>query len=279
MQRASTLSRLGSATLLAVLLIFTLFPLFWMVSTSLKTTLEATRIPPSWLPTVPTLENYQRLFTEREGFVIFVQNSFLVCGATTVIATLLSILGGYALSRFKFTINRVLLAIILVVNIFPMVLLLISLYEFFARLHLLDTHLALVLSFTTFALPFSVWMMKGFIDSVPREIEEAAEVDGCSRLRALFSVVLPTIAPGTVAVAVYSFLAAWNNLLFPLALTSSLENRTVTVGLVLTYVGEAQTRWAELMAASFVVTLPVVVAFILVQRYVVQGLTAGAVKG
>jgi len=273
------LERSGSALLLVLLLAFTLFPLFWMVSTSLKTTLEATDLPPSWLPLSPTLDNYRKLFTEREGFVIFVQNSFIVCAATTAISTLLSVLGGYALSRFDFRLNRVLLSIILVANIFPMVLLLISLYEFFARLQLLDTYTALVLSFTTFALPFAVWMMKGFIDSVPKEIEEAAQVDGCSRLKALFSVVLPIITPGTMAVAVFSFLAAWNNLLFPLALTSSLEKRTVTVGLVLTYVGETQTRWAELMAASFVVTLPVVIAFILVERFMVKGLAAGAVKG
>jgi multiple sugar transport system permease protein len=157
--------------------------------------------------------------------------------------------------------------------------LLVGIYILFRQLALLDTYLGLVLAFTSFSLPFCIWMMRGFFDTVPPELEQAAMVDGATRLQALLRVILPLVGPGVIAVGLYSFLNAWNNLLFALSLTSSQDMRTIPPGFLLTYVGEFQYLWADAMAGSVMVSLPMIAVFIFLQRYLVRGMTAGAVKG
>lgn len=255
------------------------FPIFWMVSTSFKLPADVLRLPPDWIPDLWTWDNYANLLKDRSGFLTFAVNSLIVCTATSLVCVVLSSLTGYGLSRMRFRGRRALLLSILSTQMFPLSLILIPLYILYRNIHLLDTLGGLVLAFTSFGLPFSIWMMKGFYDSIPRGIEEAAVIDGCGPFDVLFRVVLPLTAPGLATVALYSFLQGWNNLLFPLALTSSLDKRLIPPGFILTYVGEFEYYWADMMAASTAVTLPVVIAFIFLQRYFVAGLTRGAVKG
>jgi multiple sugar transport system permease protein len=265
--------------ILLVLLIYAFFPTFWLISTSIKPQLEAFQNPPTWWPHNPTLYSYQILPADQQGFVTYFKNSLIVGICTTLLTLLAAVPAGYVLSRFRFRGARALLLIILATQMFPYVTILISLYTLFRQLHMLNTFPALVLSFTTFSLPFSIWMMKGFCDTLPTDLEDAARVDGASRLRTLWTIVMPIIIPGVVAVGFFAFLNSWNELLYALTLTSSPDMRLIPPGFVLTYIGEFQDRWPDMMAASVVVSLPIVVLFTVFQKQLVSGLTAGAVKG
>jgi len=264
---------------LLVLLIYAFFPTFWLISTSIKPQLEAFQNPPTWGPHNPTLYSYQILHADQQRFVTYFKNSLIVGICTTLLTLLAAVPAGYVLSRFRFRGARALLLVILATQMFPYVTILISLYTLFRQLHMLNTYPALVLSFTTFSLPFSIWMMKGFCDTLPSDLEDAARVDGASRLRTLWSIVVPIIIPGVVAVGFFAFLNSWNELLYALTLTSSPDMRLIPPGFVLTYIGEFQDRWPDMMAASVVVSLPIVVLFTVFQKQLVSGLTAGAVKG
>jgi multiple sugar transport system permease protein len=268
-----------STLLLVIPFLFVFFPTFWMVSTSLKPNKDAFQMPPHWIPQEWTLENFRDQLQDRTGFVIYVRNGVLVSVATTVLTTVVAVPAGYAFARLRFRAKRALLIIILASQMFPPVIIVITLYILYGQLHLLDTFLGLVLAFTSFSLPFSVWMMRGFCETVPEEIEEAAFVDGCGRIAILWRVVVPLIKPGLIAVGLFSFLHAWNNLIFALSLTSSPDKRTIPPGFLLTYVGEFQYRWGEMFAGAVIVTVPTVILFIGLQRFLIRGLTAGAVKG
>jgi multiple sugar transport system permease protein len=265
--------------ILFVLLIYAFFPTFWMLSTSIKPQLEAFQNPPTWWPHNPTLNSYQILFTDQQGFLTYFKNSLIVGIFTTLLTLLAATPAGYVLSRFRFRGARALLLVILATQMFPYVTILISLYTLFRQLGMLNTYPVLVLSFTTFSLPFSIWMMKGFCDTLPIDLEDAARVDGLSRLGVLWKIVMPIIIPGVVAVGFFAFLNSWNELLYALTLTSSPDMRLIPPGFVLTYIGEFQDRWPDMMAASVVVSLPIVVLFTIFQKQLVSGLTAGAVKG
>lgn len=265
--------------ILLILLIYAFFPTFWLLSTSIKTQGEAFLEPPTWWPHNPTLHSYQILPADQQGFVTYFQNSLIVSICTTFLTLLAAIPAGYVLSRFRFRGARAYLLIILATQMFPYVTILISLYTLFRQLGMLNTYPALVLSFTTFSLPFSIWMLKGYCDTLPTDLEDAARVDGASRLRSLWSIILPIIIPGVVAVGFFAFLSSWNELLFALTLTSSPSMRTIPPGFVLTYIGEFQDRWPDMMAASVVVSLPIVILFTVFQKKLVSGLTAGAIKG
>ncbi len=249
------------------------------MSSSFKTNLAAYTTPPQWFPDPATLENYANLTTGYTDFVMYVRNSFITCIATAVLAMLIASLAGYAISRLRFPGKRPLLLAILSTQMFPHVLILISLYVMYRQMGLINTHVGLIIAFTTFAVPFSVWMMKGFFDGIPSEIEEAALIDGCTRLGALRHVVLPLVAPGLLAVSLFSFLDGWNNLLYPLTLATSVDVRTIPPGLLLSFLGQFKHDWAGMMAASVTVTVPVMIIFVFLQRFLVRGLTAGAVKG
>lgn len=265
--------------ILLVLLIYAFFPTFWLLSTSIKTQLEAFLEPPTWWPHNPTLHSFLILPADQLGFVTYFKNSLIVSFSTTLLTLLAAVPAGYVLSRFRFRGARGLLLLILGTQMFPYVTILISLYTLFRQLDLLNTYPALIFSFTTFSLPFSIWMIKGFCDTLPTDLEDAARVDGSSRLGALWSIVMPIIIPGVVAVGFFAFLNSWNELLYALTLTSSPGMRTIPAGFVLTYIGEFQDRWPDMMAASVVVSLPIVVLFTIFQKQLVSGLSAGAIKG
>ncbi|MCL4439368.1 MAG: carbohydrate ABC transporter permease [Firmicutes bacterium] len=267
------------AVVLGFTVIWTLFPIYWMLSTSLKENLDVFKLPPDLWPLHPTLTNYFNLSNGITPIWTFFANSVVTSLGTVVIAVTLSTFAGYALSRLKFRFRKSILIGVLVTQMFPLVVLLIPLYLFYVHSHLLNTYTGLILAFTSFTLPFGIWMIKGFVDSVPVEIEEAAMVDGCNRLQAMRRVVFPLIIPGVVATAVFAFLDAWNNLLFPLTLVNDVNMKTLPPGMILAFGGEFKHDWGGMMAASTIVTIPVIIAFVLIQRYLVEGLTGGAVKG
>ncbi len=272
-------SRIFIYLVLIIILTFAFSPIFWMISTSLKPNYEAFNIPPTWIPVSFTLESYIKQITDRGGFLVFFKNGIIISASVTIVTIILATLSGYSFSRFRFSGQRAIFLLILATQMFPYVVIVISLYVMYKKLGLLNTYPGLILSLTTFSLPFSIWMIKGFCDTIPKEIEEAAYVDGSSRIGTLLKIVIPIISPGVVAVALFSFLVAWNNLLFSLTLSSRNSMLTIPPGFLLTYVGEFQYLWSDMCAGSTIVTLPVIIIFIFFQKYLVAGLTAGSVKG
>jgi multiple sugar transport system permease protein len=265
--------------MLLVMVLFIFFPTFWMLATSIKPNTDAFAMPPQWIPAAVTLENYASQLADRSGFVTYVSNGVFVALTTAMVTMVVSVPAAYAIARLRFRGKRWLLVGILASQMFPPVIIVIALYSLYRGLGLLDTYPGLILSFTSFSLPFSIWMMAGFVETIPHEIEDAAQVDGCNRLQVLWQIVVPLILPGLVAVGLFSFLNAWNNLIFALSLTTSQAMRTIPPGFLLTYVGEFQYKWADMFAGAVIVTLPTVILFIGLQRFLVKGLTAGAVKG
>jgi multiple sugar transport system permease protein len=271
--------RLATLIVFIVVMLFIILPIYWMFITSIKPNSAAFSIPPEYFPKHPTLQNFVTQLTDRAGFLTYFSNSLIVSLGSTLVSIIVAVFGGYAFSRFRFPAKRFLFILILASQMFPGSLMIVGMYILFRHMHLLNTYIGLILAFTSFSVPFAIWMMQGFFNTVPHDLEESAEIDGASRFGTLFRVILPLTAPGIVAVGVYSFLNAWNNLLFALSLTSSQNMRTIPPGFLNTYVGEFQYYWSDAMAGSIIVILPMVIVFILLQRYLVQGMTAGAVKG
>ena len=265
--------------ILVVFLVWTLFPIYWMFITSIKETVHVFDLPPEIFPSSPTFEHYLGLDQGSIKVSVFFMNSVINSIGTVLLAIVLAVLAAYALSRVKFRFRKAVSVGILTTQMFPLVVLLIPLYLLYKNLRLLNTYQGLILAFTSFTLPFSIWMLKGFIDSVPIEVEESAFMDGCTRLQILTKILLPLIIPGVVATGVFAFLDAWNNLLFPLMLVSQPSMKTLPPGMILAFAGEFKHDWGGMMATSVIVSLPVVVAFVVVQRFLVEGLTRGAIKG
>lgn len=263
---------LGAAiTLVAV------FPILWALGTSLKREEAIITTVMQYLPREVTFENYVAIWT-RSNFPTLLMNSVVVTIMTTVICAVLGTLASYAIARVRFRGRRELMLFYLVVRMFPAVMIIIPLFILMRGLGLLDSRLGLALAYTTFLLPVFIWMMKGFFDAVPLELEDAARIDGCSRLGAMTRVILPLVLGGLVATAVFVAIGAWNEFLFALMMTTSTGSRTWPVGLQL-MVGEFQLPWGSLAAGGIISIIPVILLFALVQRALVRGLTAGAVKG
>lgn len=277
--RRFTLGKAVQYLAIAFGLFWSLAPVYWMLATSFKTELEATRIDPTLVPLEPTLANYIGLGGQSLPFFAFFFNSILSCLATAAIAVVIATPAAYALSRAHFRLRGTVSYAILVFRMLPLVVMLAPLYLLLLNLHLLDSIGGLVVGFTTFGLPFAVWMMKSFIDAVPIEVEEAARVDGYPRWQILLRVVTPLIMPGILTTATFVFMEAWNNLIYPLTFMTTMEKQTLPAALVLTFTGQFKTDWGGMMAAATVTTLPLMIAFFAVQRSMVRGLTSGAVAG
>lgn len=278
-RKNSPIWNLMVAICLVIGLFWTFFPIYWMVVTSLKENLDVFNIPSKLWPDTPTLNSYKEVFFGSSSIIKYFINSIITSLGTVLLAILVSILAGYALSRLRFRFRKSILSGVLVIQMFPLVVLLIPLYLFFIKANLLNSYLGLILAFSTFTVPFGIWIIKGFVDTVPIEIEEAAKIDGCNRFQMIWKVVLPLIIPGIISVAVLAFMDAWNNLLFPLILTSETDMNTVTSGMTLAFTGELKNDWSGMMAASTSISVPVVLVFIFLQRYFIRGLTGGSVKG
>jgi multiple sugar transport system permease protein len=272
-----SLSKIIVWIFLIVVSVYCLFPFVWMLSTSLKTEAEAFRIPPTWIPLKPTVDSFIGIWV-RKNFGIYFFNSTVISLATAVLSTFFGALAGYGFSRFFFKGRRFLIGFFLATQMLPGVLLVGPYFKILSKVGLYDTRTGLIIAFLTICLPFSTWMMKGFIDKVPVAMDQSAMVDGCSRMGIFFRIILPVVAPGMVATILFGFLLAWGDLLWALCITSSEPMITVTLGIART-VGEFRIIWPMLMAGSLVGGMPAIILYIFLQRLLVQGLTAGAVKG
>ena len=261
---------------LALVCLYNIMPFVWMAFTSLKTDKEAYAIPPTFWPQEPTLEAYVQVLLWTK-FPRYFLNSTTISLGTALLSTFIGSLAGYGFSRFIFRGRATLIGIILASQMLPGVLLVGPYFKMLAQLGLYNTYPGLILAFTTITLPFSTWMLKGFIDTVPEELDQAALVDGCTRLGAYFRVILPVIAPGMVATMIFAFLLAWGDLLWVLVLTSGEDMATVTLGLS-RLVTQFRIIWPQLMAGSVIGALPPVILYLFLQNYLVEGLTAGAVE-
>lgn len=268
--------------LILVFCAFSIFPFIWMLSTSFKPSGEIFNYPPVWIPKAPTFAGYQNIWAKNDiynvRFVQWIWNSLSVAGFTTFCSMIIASMGGYGMSRFWFRGRTLLGYIILITQMIPEALLLVPLYLVFKELGLLDNHWSLIIGYTTFAVPFSTWMMRGYFNTIPVELDESAMVDGAGRFGAFFRVVLPLTLPGLAATAIFSFILGWNEYLFASVFLNTYSNWTLPVALA-SFSGQYMIQWTHLMAGSVVVTLPVMIFFLFLQRYLVSGITAGAVKG
>ncbi|MFI9455478.1 carbohydrate ABC transporter permease [Amycolatopsis sp. NPDC052450] len=265
---------------LGFLALFTLVPLYAMVSSSLKP-LGDVQGKWEWLPTTLTIQPFFDIW-ETIPLAEYFVNSLVISGSAAILSVVIAIFAAYALSRFRFRGKNFFKMTVLSTQMFPGILFLLPLFLIFVNIGnttgivLYGSRLGLIITYLTFSLPFAIWMLAGYIDSIPKELDEAAMVDGTGPLGALIRVVIPAAMPGIVAVGIYSFMTAWGEVLFASVMTDS-GTRTLAVGLQ-EYSTQVQVYWNQVMAASLIVSVPVVAGFLLLQRYLVAGLTAGAVK-
>jgi multiple sugar transport system permease protein len=258
----------------ALILLVFLFPVYWMFQVSLKTPQEIFRFPPAWYPAQMQFQNFAVLF--RDGDVWSIWNSFVIASISTAIAMVLGTMCAYSIVRFR-TGGENLAIWILSQRMLPPIAIVFPIFLIYARLGFADTYHGLVLLYTAFALPYVIWMMRGYIQDIPLELEEAALVDGCSRWQVLYHVVVPTARSGLFATAVFAFIFSWNEFLFALVLT---RTQVLTYPVQISqYFGSQSTFWAKISAMSVLGTLPVFFAVAAFQRYLVRGISLGAVKG
>ncbi len=276
---AKTRRRLRRIVLIALqilVLAFTLLPFFWMISVSLKPATEPFAIPARLWPNHPTLENFRTAF--KPEFRRYFLNSTILSLTTIAISVSVGLLAAYAFSRFRFRGLGVLLVGIIVAQMFPVATMIIPIFKMVKQAGLLNTYGALIIAYITITLPVSIWMLIGFISNIPPDLEEAALIDGATRLQAFWKVVVPLARHGIIAVAVWIVVVTWQEFIFALAFTQTKEMRTLSVGMN-DFIGQYGIRYGELMATSVMISIPIVAIFFILQRQFVAGLTAGATKG
>ncbi len=273
--------RWSGRVFLLFMILFTALPMAWMLLTSIKSGFAAMAFPPEWWPNEPTLASYRKLLDPQnsvgQDFLRFFWNSLSVATLTTILAVLVAVPAAYAFSRFSFPGRRFLFFAVLLRNMFPAVIFLVPLFILMRFLGLVNTHGSLVLTYLTFGLPLAIWLLKGFYDNIPIQLEQAARIDGATRLKAFVLIVMPLSVPGIIATAIYSFIGAWNEYIYAYTFLSKNEQLTLPVG-IQRFFSENTTDFPGLMAASFMMSVPVVVLFLVLQRYFVRALTEGAVK-
>ena len=266
---------------LLFMLLYTAVPMAWMTLTSIKSQFAAMTYPPEWWPSEPTLASYRNLLDPQNSvgrdFLRFFWNSLIVSTLTTILAVIVAVPAAYAFSRFRFPGRRFLFFSVLLRNMFPAVIFLVPLFILMRFLGLVNTHGALVLTYLTFGLPLAIWLLKGFYDNIPVQLEQAARIDGATRFQAFILIVMPLSVPGIIATAIYSFIGAWNEYIYAYTFISRNDQLTLPVG-VQRFFSENTTDFPGLMAASFMMSVPVVVLFLVLQKYFVRALTEGAVK-
>lgn len=256
---------------------FSLFPVIWALSTSLKPEPQIFSQPPQWIPKTISFEHYKAVGGDVRMMRYFF-NSFVTAAFSTVIALIIGILGAYGFSRYKFPGNRTIMISILLTRMLPRVALIIPFFITLKKINLYNTRPGLILVFLIITMPLSIWLLKGFFDGIPYEMEEAATVDGCSVLGILLRIVIPITLPAIASVGMYVFITAWNEFLFALTMTKGIELRTISVGLAF-FIDEFGIRWGKLMAASIMMSIPAIFVFTLFQKSLIKGLSEGAVKG
>jgi N,N'-diacetylchitobiose transport system permease protein len=254
------------------------FPVFWMISTAFKPDEQIVSLTPTWIPLHPTLSHFTAAM-DKPYFWADVKNSLVIVLVTVGISIVLSFLAAIALARYRFSGRKLFVVLVIGIQMLPQAGLIIPLYVVLARYHQVNTLTGVIVTYLTFVLPFSVWTLRGFLLGIPKDLEEAAMVDGSTRLGVFLKILLPLMGPGLVATSVFAFITTWNEYIFARVLLNDQSKQTVTVWLSYFYGTSRHTDWGALMAASTLTSIPVVIFFLLVQRKIAFGLTAGAVRG
>lgn len=264
-------------------IVFTLAPFIWMIISSISSTSELLAIPVHWIPQKPTIQRYVDIILSRGGstaalFNRGLLNSFIISSAVTLICLFTGTFAGYAFTRLRFPGRGPLLYFFLFTNMAPPIAIVISLYFIYTRIGLFDTKLGLILIYSSLITPFVVWLMRGYFLSIPRDLEDAALIDGCSRFGTLFRIIIPLSIPGLIATGILSFLMAWEEFLFALILTNSETAKTITV-IIAEFIGKHYVDYGMITAGGVLAALPPVLVALAFSRYIIRGLTRGAVKG
>jgi ABC-type glycerol-3-phosphate transport system permease component len=273
---SAILNRLPRWGAMAVLIVLVLGPLYWVTVSALKSREEILRTTPTLIPESVTFDSFSQLFTATD-YQTYLMNSFIVALLTAVLTVLVAFLGAYGLYRLRIPGGEKIAGLVLLSYMIPGTLLLVPLYQVFAQLRIVNTHTALILVNIAFTAPFCTWLLRGFLQAVPREVDEAAAVDGAGPLRTMLAVVLPLMAPGLATVAVYAFVYSWTEFVFASQLLIDDQLKTLPIGLS-AIMGQYTVNWGLLMAGTVCTMVPAIVAFLFVGKYFVGGLTAGAVK-
>jgi ABC-type glycerol-3-phosphate transport system permease component len=269
---------LGMKVAIALLILIpTLFPVYWIVISSLKTNLETHSVPVTFLPAEWSITAYEQIF-ERRNFGRYMSNAMIVALLTTAWGVLVAAWSGYGFARYDFRYKPAVMAFVLMAQSFPRILLVIPYFQLSNRFGLTDTYAGLILAYSTFIQPLCLWIMKEYFEQIPRDLDEAAMVDGASPYRAFWDVILPLARPALGATAIIAFLTAWNEYEFALVLTTSERVRTISVAIA-SLIGEFTTEWNQVMAAAAIGTVPVIIVFIFFQRQLMHGMMGGAIKG
>ncbi|MCX5478637.1 carbohydrate ABC transporter permease [Kaistia geumhonensis] len=259
-----------------LILFWSAAPFLWQLSTSFQNDVELTAATPSFIPSPLTFDHYANIFVEK-SFQLYLRNSLIVAGFTTLFCLAVGAMAGFALSRLDIKGRFGILAAILSVSMFPQIAIVGPLYLLASDLALLDTYSGLVITYVALGVPLVTWVMFGYFDTLPREIDEAARMDGCSTVGLFWRIILPISAPSLVTTGLLAFIAAWNEFMFALAFTSNIDHQTVPVGIA-NFTNLHYIPWGDIAAASIVVTIPLVLLVLLFQRHIIDGLTQGAVK-
>ena len=276
MRRKMIMAGVAMYVLLALLASLVLIPVLWRGSTAFKSYGETIAKPPRWIPQQISFEAFGRLWSEYP-FETYFKNSFVIVLFSMAVSVFASCLAGYGLTRFRFRGRNSLMTVILVTQMFPSVMLLVPFYSIIGKMHLLDTHLGLILVYISFTVPFCTWTMLGFFRALPLDLDEAARIDGCNSWQCFGRIILPLTLPGIASTSIYAFITSWNEYMFAFILTSRPEMKTLSVGIA-EMNGFQQVRWNDMMAASLMASLPLILLFVCLQKYFVSGLTSGAVK-
>ncbi len=254
-----------------------LFPFLWIFVSSIKDIRELYTVPPAWIPKAPTLKNYIKVLYHSNIPQYFI-NSTIIATGSTLLAMILSVFSAYGFVRFQFRGSRFLQTAILASQMLPTAVIIVPLFIVLRSLNLINTHLGLILAYLILTLPLCVWMIMGYFRSIPLALEEAAAIDGCSRVGVLTRIVLPIAIPGIIATAVYSFITSWNEFIFALSFASDKRIMTLPIGLA-EFASDFYVDWGSIMAASFIMTIPIAVFFLALQKLFISGLMSGATKG
>jgi len=268
--------KLPAVVITIALLLFLLFPFFVMISTMLKSSTEVYSSPPTWIPQKFHFFNFITVWSEFELYVFF-RSSIIIAVGATIFNTILTVPAAYAVARLRFVGRKFILYLFLVIQMFSPVIVIISLFKIMVGLNLLDTYFSLIIANSVFTIAFTIWMMNGYFKSIPVEIEEAALIDGCSRVQTISRIMIPIAVPGLVTAMIYTFIYAWNEFLFGLTFIQSRPKMPLVLALY-NFVGRWSTQWELLATAAFLAIIPVLILFYMIERRLVAGLAGGAVK-
>nr|WP_307989688.1 carbohydrate ABC transporter permease [uncultured Niameybacter sp.] len=252
-------------------------PFFIMLSTAFKSYEEVTKWPPNWIPEVLKWNNFSEVWQDEGNIKRAFINSLIVSGSTMGLCTLLGSFAAYGVSRFKFKGKKLFLFLVIMSQMFSPVILIGPMYKIIVELGLLNTYIALIIANTAFALPMSVWLLYGYLEGISRNLEEAAMIDGCTRLQAVTKILMPLLAPGIITSGLFAFITSWNDLLFAQTFITKTEMKTLSIAIT-SYKSLFQTYWHKMMAASLISVVPVLILFIFIQKHLVKGLASGGVK-